>query len=283
MAAPCAATSLPTFAERAKTLLDAVSTLSRTAPDVFTNAPSADLREDIIIINKYFYFKNSATLSLMKIIFCMPGRSYSREFLLAWSDLLMQASSKGHQIMISQQYSSVVHFARAKCLGGDVLKGPDQKPFQGQVEYDAMMWIDSDIVFKPEDFFRILESPHDVTAGHYMMEDLQHMAVVKEWDEDHFKKNGSFEFMKPDDLAEAPEYMPVAYAGMGWMMIRKGVVEKLKYPWFRSELNTMWDGDKMLVDICSEDVSFCNALKAAGHPVHLDTKLRVGHQKMLII
>ena len=101
----------------------------------------------------------------------MPGRSYSREFLLAWSDLLIQATAKGHQCMISQQYSSVVHFARARCLGGDVLKGPDQKPFQGNVEYDAMMWIDSDMVFKPDDFFSLLESPHDVTAGIYMTED----------------------------------------------------------------------------------------------------------------
>ena len=218
-----------------------------------------------------------------RIVFCLPGREYSREFLLAWSDLLMQASAKGHQCMISQQYSSVVHFARAKCLGGDVLKGPDQKPFQGQIEYDAMMWIDSDIVFKPEDFFRILESPHDVTAGLYMMEDLTHMAAVKEWNQDFFAKNGSFKFLRPDDIVGAPEYMEVAYAGMGWMLIRKGAVEDIKYPWFRSELNTMWDGEKMLIDLCSEDVSFCNALKAAGHPIHIDTKLRVGHQKKMIL
>lgn len=214
-----------------------------------------------------------------RIVFCLPGREYSREFLLAWSDLLMQASAKGHQCMISQQYSSVVHFARAKCLGGDVLKGPDQKPFQGQIEYDAMMWIDSDIVFKPEDFFRILESPHDVTAGLYMMEDMTHMAAVKEWNQDFFAKNGSFKFLRPDDIVGAPEYMEVAYAGMGWMLIRKGAVEDIKYPWFRSELNTIGE----LVDLCSEDVSFCNALKAAGHPIHIDTKLRVGHQKKMIL
>jgi len=279
MAAPCAAMSLPTFAERAKTLLDAVSILSRTAPDVFTNAPSADVRGGIITIKKYFYFKNSDTKRTMKIIFCMPGRSYSREFLLAWSDLLMQASSKGHQVMISQQYSSVVHFARAKCLGGDVLKGPDQKPFQGQVEYDAMMWIDSDIVFKPEDFFRILESPHDVTAGYYMMEDLQNVAAVKDWNEEYFAKTGSFKFLKPDDLVAAPEYMEVAYAGMGWMLIKKDVVESIKYPWFWGPLQSIGP----LTDMNSEDVAFCKALKAAGHPVYMDTKLRVGHQKLLII
>jgi len=215
----------------------------------------------------------------MRIVFCMPGREYSREFLLAWSDLLMQATAKGHQCMISQQYSSVVHFARAKCLGGDVTKGPDQKPFQGGVEYDAMMWIDSDIMFKPEDFFKILESPHDVTAGLYMMEDLAHFAAVKEWNEAAFQKNGTFEFMSPDDLAGAPPYVKVAYAGMGWMLIRKGVVEDLKYPWFWSDLQKIGE----LREMNSEDVGFCRSLEAAGHSVYVDTQLRVGHQKKMII
>jgi hypothetical protein len=215
----------------------------------------------------------------MRIVFCMPGREYSREFLLAWSDLLMQATAKGHQCMISQQYSSVVHFARAKCLGGDVTKGADQKPFQGGVDYDAMMWIDSDIVFKPEDFFKILESPHDVTAGLYMMDDLTHFAAVKDWDVDTFTKNGTFKFLRPDDVVGASQYVKVAYAGMGWMLIRKGVVEDLKYPWFWSDLQKIGD----LVDMNSEDVSFCRSLAAAGHPVYIDTQLRVGHQKKMII
>jgi hypothetical protein len=216
---------------------------------------------------------------MVKIVFCLPGKDYSREFMLSWSDLIMQAGSKGHQIMISQQYSSVVHFARSKCLGGDALKGPDQKPFQGKVEYDVMMWIDSDVVFKPEDFFKILESPHDVTAGLYMMENLQEFAVVKEWNEDFFLKNGSFKFLRPDDIVGAPQYVPVAYAGMGWMMIRKGAVEDLTYPWFWSPLQKIGDA----VDMNSEDVAFCRALNAAGHQIHIDTTIRVGHQKSMII
>ena len=215
----------------------------------------------------------------MKIVFCMPGRTYSREFLLAWSDLLIQATAKGHQCMISQQYSSVVHFARARGLGGDVLKGPDQKPFQGQVEYDAMLWIDSDMVFKPEDFFNILESPHDVTAGIYMMEDLQHLAVVKDWDTEYFSKTGTFKFLSPPDLENEPQYVPVSYAGMGWMLIRKGVLEDLKYPWFWSPLQQVGE----LVDMSSEDVALCKAMAAAGHQVYIDKTLRVGHQKNMII
>jgi len=216
---------------------------------------------------------------MVKIVFCLPGKDYSREFLLSWSDLIMQAGAKGHNIMISQQYSSVVHFARTKCMGGDVLKGPDQKPFQGVVDYDVMMWIDSDMVFKPEDFFKLLESPHDVTAGLYMMENLQEFPVVKEWNEDYFIKKGSFKFLRPDDIVAAPQYVPVAYAGMGWMMIRKGAVEDLKYPWFWSPVQQIGD----LFDMNSEDVALCRALNAAGHQVHIDTTIRVGHQKSLII
>lgn len=216
---------------------------------------------------------------MVRLVFCLPGKSYDRQFLLSWSDLLMQASARGHQVMISQQYSSVVHFARAKCLGGDVLKGPDQKPFQGEVEYDAMMWIDSDVVFKPEDFFNLLESPHDVTAGLYMMEDLQHFATVPEWNDDFFTKSGTFKFLRPEDIEGGPHYKPVAYTGMGWMLIRKGVVESIKYPWFHSELQSVGS----LVDMNSEDVSFCRAIQAAGHQIHVDTKIRVGHQKLLVI
>lgn len=216
---------------------------------------------------------------MVKVVFCMPGRSYSREFLLAWSDLLMQASNRGHQVMISQQYSSVVHFARAKCLGGNVLKGSDQKPFQSEIDYDVMMWVDSDVVFKPDDFFALLESPHDITAGLYMMENLQEFATVKEWDEDYFTKFGTFKFLRPDDIVGAPQYMPVAYTGMGWMMIRKGVVEDLKYPWFWSDLQKIGD----LTEMNSEDVAFCRALKEAGHQIYIDTKVRVGHQKLMLI
>lgn len=215
----------------------------------------------------------------MKVVFCMPGASYSRDFLLCWSDMLMQANAKGHQIMISQQYSSVVHFARALCLGGDVMKGPDQKPFQGGVEYDVMVWIDSDVIFKADDLFRLLESPHDITSGLYMMENLQTFATVQTWNDEYYIKNGSFEFMKPSDIKGASQYVPVAYTGMGWMAIRSGVVETLKYPWFWSPLQTIGP----LVDMNSEDVSFCRSLTDAGHVIYVDTTIRVGHQKKMII
>ena len=42
----------------------------------------------------------------------------------------------GMSIQISQDYSSMVNFARCKCLGANVLRGPDQIPWDGKLQYD---------------------------------------------------------------------------------------------------------------------------------------------------
>ena len=151
------------------------------------------------------------------------------------------------------------------------------------------MWIDSDIVFNPDDFFKMLDSPHDVTAGYYMMADLKNLCVVKNWDADYFKQNGSFEFITPEmlkgfkDLTDE-RYLKVAYSGMGWMLIKSGVIEKLDYPWFKSDTETFLGADgQTIIDISSEDVSFCRALDKVGVPVMLDTSIRVGHIKPVLI
>lgn len=209
----------------------------------------------------------------MKIVFCLYGQPYSREFLLSWSDLLIQSTSRGHQVMLSQ-----ISDSRTLCLGGDPLKGADQKPFQGNVDYDAIMWIGSNAVFKSDDFFNLLDSPHDVTAGVYMNDTMTY-DTIKEWNNDMFKKFGAFKYMKPEDTEGAPQYIPVAYSGLNWMLLRKGAIEDLKYPWFTSKTENV-DG---LVQVFSEEMAFCKALEEAGHKVHIDTKIRVGNQKNLII
>ena len=40
---------------------------------------------------------------------------------------------------------------------------------------------------------------------------------------------------------------------------------------------------KMIRDTCSEDISFCKNLKDAGFDVIVNTTLRVGHEKTLVI
>ena len=92
------------------------------------------------------------------IVFCLPGRGVSYQFLKSFVGLCFDLVQSGAAIQISQDYSSMVNFARCKCLGANVLRGPDQKPWDGNLNYDYQLWIDSDIMFDAEKFYRLIDN-----------------------------------------------------------------------------------------------------------------------------
>ena len=92
------------------------------------------------------------------IVFCLPGRGVSYQFLKSFVGLCFDLVQNGAAIQISQDYSSMVNFARCKCLGANVLRGPDQKPWDGNLKYDYQLWIDSDIMFDTEKFYRLIDN-----------------------------------------------------------------------------------------------------------------------------
>ena len=51
------------------------------------------------------------------IVFCLPGRGCSFTFLKNFVQLCFDMVQNGMSIQISQDYSSMVNFARCKCLG----------------------------------------------------------------------------------------------------------------------------------------------------------------------
>ena len=223
---------------------------------------------------------------MIKVILALPGRTFSGTFLINWSQTLMTLLKMGYDINVVNEYSSFVTFSRMKTLGLDVLRGVDQTPFGGKVEYDVWLTIDSDIVFTPEQVIELIEDTktYPVVSGLYRMQDMVHFACVKDWDVDYFKKHGSFQFMKVDAPEKEEKYLSVAYNGMGFFACRKGVIEKLKYPYFTYPLVEMEGEDgKMIRDTCSEDVAFCKNLKDAGFDIIVNTTLRVGHEKTLVI
>ena len=71
-----------------------------------------------------------------KIVFCLPGRGCSYIFLKNFVQLCFDMVQNNMSIQISQDYSSMVNFARCKVLGANVLRGPNQKPWDGKLEYD---------------------------------------------------------------------------------------------------------------------------------------------------
>ena len=255
------------------------------------------------------------------IVFCLPGRGVSYNFLKSFVSLSFDLVQSGAAIQISQDYSSMVNFARCKCLGANVLRGPNQLPWDGKLNYDYQLWIDSDIVFNTEKFYQLIlnaipaeavtkeevtqtvknekgedveqtgfrlnvdsEKEREIVAGWYCTEDGKTTSVAHWLDEDDFRGNGGvMNHETIDSITKRKKSFTVDYTGFGWLLIKKGVFESegLPYPWFAPKMQVFESGE--VQDMCGEDVSFCLDAKEAGFEIWCDPRIRVGHEKTRII
>ena len=255
------------------------------------------------------------------IVFCLPGRGVSYNFLKSFVSLSFDLVQAGAAIQISQDYSSMVNFARCKCLGANVLRGPNQLPWDGKLKYDYQLWIDSDIVFNTEKFYQLFlnaipaeavtkeevtqtvknekgedveqkgftlkvdpEKEREIVAGWYCTEDGKTTSVAHWLDEDDFRTNGGvMNHETIDSISKRKKPFTVDYTGFGWLLIKNGVFEHegMPYPWFAPKMQIFESGE--VQDMCGEDVSFCLDAKEAGFEIWCDPRIRVGHEKTRII
>ena len=218
------------------------------------------------------------------IVFCLPGRGVSYTFLKNFVQLCFECVQQGASIQISQDYSSMVNFARCKCLGANVLRGPDQVPWDGKLKYDYQLWIDSDIVFGLEQFYKLFWMQKDIAAGWYATEDGRTTSVAHWLEEDDFKTNGGvMNHEMVDGIQKRRKPFTVDYTGFGWVLIKNGVFEhnEMKYPWFAPQMQVFDSGE--VQDMCGEDVSFCLDAIKAGFEIWCDPTCRVGHEKPRVI
>ena len=225
-----------------------------------------------------------------KIVFCLPGRGVSYTYLKNFVQLCFDIVQNGMSIQISQDYSSMVNFARCKCLGANVLRGPDQIPWDGKLEYDYQIWIDSDIVFNTAQFWQLLDladngeegGEKEIVAGWYATEDGQTTSVAHWLEEDDFRKNGGvMNHETVESISKRKKPFTVDYTGFGWVCIKHGVFEKLPYPWFAPKMQVFESG--AVQDMCGEDVSFCLDAIEEGFEIWCDPRIRVGHEKTRVI
>jgi hypothetical protein len=235
--------------------------------------------------------KKDDTKPRKKVIIGLPGDNFSSKFLISFSNTIATLlGSDKYEFGIAPGVGSMVHFVRMQTLGLDTTRGITQKPFNNS-DFDIWITIDSDIIFTPEHVLELLASTeeHPVVSGLYRMADLQSFAAVQNWDQKYFSEHATYEFVTQEILDKwksdsKPKYMPVSYAGLGFFACRKEVLDKMVYPYFDGTLREVVYKDGTLMrDMSSEDVNFCQNIEKAGYDIHLNTEIRVGHLKPLVI
>jgi hypothetical protein len=174
------------------------------------------------------------------------------------------------------------HYVRNLCLGADNLKGRNQKPFGG-MDYDYTMWIDSDIVFRPEQFKKLLDWNVDICSGIYKMSDNYNYATCTDWSLEKLKSQGHMDFLNMDSIKDLPQnrLKKVGYTGLGFTLIKRGVFEKIGYPFFKPRFYEIPEIN--FLEFTSEDCGFCLDALDSGFDTYIDPSVIVGHKKSFVI
>ena len=219
------------------------------------------------------------------VIFCLSNDTYSPNFLVSWSELISYCMSNGIKFAISHNYDKNPYFAKNGCLGGNPRGGKKQSPFGGNVSYERMIWLDNDVLFSVQDFEKLIKSDKEVIGGLYMSPNNRNFMSCREMDSDKLQNEGTFEFIVPDeiekDYSQNKEMAPirVEFTGMGFLAIKRGVLERLDYPWFfPTPLEFSECGD-----FYPDDISLFKKLKKEDIPVWVDPTIILGYEKRVNI
>lgn len=193
---------------------------------------------------------------MTKVIFCIPGNSFSGQFFNCWSSLLKELPSMGIEWDFIRNYHPNIYRVRDHIMNRAI-----------NLEYDYMMWIDSDVIFSTHDFDRLLKSDRDIVSGIYFIKNgngLEHIPTEYAC----VKMDGSplTTFDKVSGLTQ------VRANGMGFMLIKNGVFESIQEP-FNLTSN----------QIISEDICFQNKALHRGYKSFINPDVVLGHEKLMIL
>ena len=205
----------------------------------------------------------------MKVVFCIPGNSFSGKFLSCWTDLTRKMTSKGIGWKLIRGYQPNIYRVRNELTEMALNEG-----------FDRIMWIDSDIIFSSNDFFKLLNHKFDIISGLYMVQmedekeiDMSELRVKSRGDYYYAAISESGTFLKVSDI-KSLNIFTVRSNGMGFMLINKKVFTDIGNMWF----NPLDKGK-----IISEDISFQTKARELGYKSYVDPSIIVGHEKGVIL
>jgi len=203
----------------------------------------------------------------MKIVkICLPY--YSEQSIekgcLEFCETLSNTKHKDYEFLFSKKQHSYLPHLRNYLITKSQVKF--QKHF-----IDYFLFIDSDIIPKIDDIFKLLDSNKEIIGGVYNKRNSKNYSTG-------YFYEGSNGFIIKDlndsDLKE--EIMKVDYVGAGFLLIKKSALEKMEYPYFR-EYMTQHPFLENVQDTTSECVGFCVHAKKFNIPIFINTLVKLQH------
>jgi hypothetical protein len=204
-------------------------------------------------------------LAGLSVMICMPThRDLPPQTVCSMLETQHELLARGIPFEFQMQVGgSLVHHSRTKCAHL-FLKS----------ECNRLFWIDSDIVWSPQDFCRLL-------AMSTKMECVSAIYPSKSDPADFY--------LRCDDInapIEANEFgcLPLKGLGLGFTVVHRKVIEELSEKAPKRKINGI---DELIPSIFrldhegdeerGEDMAFFSDVRALGYKVHLDPAISLGH------
>ena len=208
------------------------------------------------------------------VLIATPGSLLEADYVKSLVLTLAECDKRGISYKWLNAYSSLVHHARELTISGsDNLRlNPDDKgPLGDSVTYNKIFWIDSDISWSIENFFKLYDSNKEVISGVYLTSNGITSTVHTE----------TFPQGVPKKVIQTMSGITQARnVGFGFIAIKSGVFEKMKRPWFAHVAQMMHNSrGETLFDSLGEDTSWCLRATEEEIKIYFDPTVLVNHIK----
>lgn len=208
------------------------------------------------------------------VLIATPGHSMESGYVRSLMETIAELSSRGMTYKWLNAYSSLVHNAREMTATGSQgreLNPLDKGPLGDSATYNKIFWIDSDISWTVDDFFKLYDSDYDVITGAYILSDGETPSVNGFGVDGHITKSSISAMTIP---------IRIKSMGFGFVAIKSGVFERLDRPWFGHYSQRLGIGnDKFIETYLGEDVSWCINADRNGIELYFDPSVLVNHTK----
>lgn len=207
------------------------------------------------------------------IVICITDKQYSLLFLQNFMKTIGFLLEEKIRFVFSATFSKNIDFARCACLGAKVYNDNEhQLPFEGNLKYTHILWLSADVIWSVEDIKKLLLRNVDIVSGICNRIDSTITAIEKVDDFESYKKNKGFTLIKKQDIINKNELVEVQYSSMDFMLVKKGVFEKIDFPWFRTENN------EIIHSLINEQMYFCNMARNNGFKIYIDPKVNISFE-----
>lgn len=213
------------------------------------------------------------------VVIATPGSQLESGYVKSLLGTLHVLQANNVSWLFQNEYASLVTNAReATITGSRNLEVFNSSPGKGQYTYDKIFCIDSDIVWNPEHFIKLLQSDKDLISGVYF--EAQGADAMIHRNKEDYRPMSREEITT---LNQVGDVFPVYGVGLGFMCIKSGVFESLKRPWYGLG-KVVQEVDGVTYELpLGEDLYFCERVAENGYEVFVDPTVVVGHIKSNIV